>query len=112
MTSFVPFRRAKRLAALTLTLLLGLGIAVAHAHQRRSERAAHTRAHEAVARLAGTSDLALSSTARWLRHPSLSESGASAADLPASLDVDPAGALIAPPIELMHEGGVDLVSRP
>jgi hypothetical protein len=47
-----------------------------------------------VARATGLSDLALSSSSRWLRHPSLAEPSAAAWDAPIGLDVDPAGATI------------------
>ena len=59
---------------------------------RRDDRRA-----DALVTLLGVGDLALSSSARWLRHPSLAEPAAASADLLASLDVDPAGALLGPP---------------
>jgi hypothetical protein len=64
---------------------------------RRVGQAARAPDVRAVVRLLGTADLALSSASRWLRHPSLTEPGASFADGPAILDNDPAGAAIAPP---------------
>lgn len=55
------------------------------------------RSAQAVVRVTGLPDLALSSTARWLRHPSQVEPWAAVADLPASLDTEPAGVVIGPP---------------
>lgn len=52
---------------------------------------------QSVVRLLGVADLALSSSSRWLRHPSITEPGAPFADGPAILDNDPAGAMIGPP---------------
>jgi hypothetical protein len=48
-------------------------------------------------RRTGSSELALSATSRWLRHPALAEPGAACQDQPPCLDVDPAGLAIAPP---------------
>ncbi len=77
------------LCALVLAML-------AHAHALRAAtnapRAERERA--ALVRLLGTPDLAVSSSSRWLRHPSLSEPGAAFTDGPAVLDTDPAGAAI------------------
>jgi hypothetical protein len=55
---------------------------------------------DAVASRLPTSDLALSGGARWLRAISLEEPGAAFADGPALPDPDPAGAAMAPPVEL------------
>lgn len=84
--------------AVTLGLLVagGMGIVWDAARQRAERRQTLPEIH-AVARLLGTADMALSSASRWLRHPTLSEPGAAFADAPAILDVDPAGAWIAPP---------------
>ncbi|MEM7608835.1 MAG: hypothetical protein AAF411_26105, partial [Myxococcota bacterium] len=49
----------------------------------------------AVARV-GFSDLALSSSARWLRAPSQTERSAPLSDGPIAFDTDPAGALLGP----------------
>lgn len=92
----------------TLAVVLGLsglllaGI-LADASRRRAARDAEPQ-HEALVRVVGLGDLALSSSARWLRHPSQAEPGAATADLPSSLDVDPAGALIGPPTEVLRAG--------
>ncbi|HEY8429688.1 MAG TPA: hypothetical protein VIL20_14990 [Sandaracinaceae bacterium] len=67
--------------------------------------------HAAVVELVGTSDLALSSSARWLRHPSQAEPGAPFSDAPASLDVDPAGAWIGPPRRLLEVGALEVRRR-
>ncbi len=77
-------------------LLVTLDAARQRAHRGESEPDVRT-----VVRLLGTADMALSSASRWLRHPSLSEPGAAFADAPAILDADPAGAMIAPPRDLL-----------
>jgi hypothetical protein len=56
---------------------------------------------QSIVRLLGVADLALSSSSRWLRHPSVSEPGAPFAEGPAILDNDPAGAVIGPPHEVL-----------
>lgn len=84
--------------AATLGMLLAAAVGVAwDAARCRSVRREAQPQVQAVVRLLGTADLALSSASRWLRHPSLSEPGAAFADAPAILDADPAGALMAPP---------------
>jgi len=86
---------------LALTLVAG-GAAVALDGARlRVKRLQSQSEIRAIVGLLGTADLALSSASRWLRHPSLTEPGAPFADAPAVLDADPAGAMIAPPRELM-----------
>ena len=57
----------------------------------------------AAVRSIGFADLVLSSSARWLRHPSQVELAAPFQDGPASFDVDPAGAVIGPPIARTSE---------
>ena len=88
-------------------LLLPIAILVAgllvDAARRRDERA-RERSPRALVDAIRIPDLALSSSARWLRHPSQAEPGAATADLPSSLDVDPAGALIGPPREVLRAG--------
>ncbi len=99
-------RSRPRLRALAATLLLclgTLGAVLVDAERRRSTRRAQIE-HAALVDTTRMPDLALSSSARWLRHPSLSEPGAATADLPSSLDVDPAGALIGPPTEILRSG--------
>lgn len=104
--SFVPGRRP-RLAALVLLVVLATlcGVLVDAAARRGARDDAR---QDAVVALTGLPDLALSSSARWLRHPSQTEPAAAAADLPASLDVDPAGAMIGPPREVLRQGAVEL----
>jgi hypothetical protein len=70
------------------------------ASARRAAKAKEAPAVDALARRLPTSDLALSGGARWLRAISLEEPGAAFADGPASPDPDPAGAAMAPPVEL------------
>jgi hypothetical protein len=65
------------------------------------ERAPHV---QSIVRLLGLADLALSSSSRWLRHPSITEPGAAFADGPAILDNDPAGAVIGPPHDVLAGG--------
>jgi hypothetical protein len=93
-------RRLLRAAAIAGALLFALclmGIDAA-ARRRRLHGAEVTRARRAVVRLAGAPDLALSSSSRWLRHPSQVEITAAVQDGPASLDVDPAGLVLGPPL--------------
>lgn len=71
-----------------------------------ARRASSRRGDAAVALLASrlpTSDLALSGGARWLRALSVEEPGAAFADGPAMPDPDPAGASVAPPVEVWSE---------
>lgn len=93
--------RARRIA---LIFVASPAIAIASiagdAASRRAARSVEAPAIEALARRLPTSDLALSGGARWLRAVSLEEPGAAFADGPASPDPDPAGAAIAPPIEV------------
>lgn len=106
---FEPLRRVRVAAAALGLLLVALTGVLVDAHLRRAAR--DDARMDAAVILTGTPDLALSSSARWLRHPSQAEPGAALADLPASLDVDPAGALIGPPREILGRGGVTLVRR-
>jgi len=93
----------RRTLALGLVLWLALLAGpVLDARRRRAGAAAGSRARAAAARVLGLPDLALSSSSRWLRHPSQSERGAPFADAPASLDTDPGGAVLGPPRELFE----------
>lgn len=47
-----------------------------------------------IVRVTGLSELALSTSSTWLRHPALAAPSAGASDAPLGLDVDPAGAVI------------------
>jgi hypothetical protein len=98
--SRAPWTRAQgALLALAVALLSVLAI-LADASRQRAERDAAR--NDAVVALTGLPDLALSSSVRWLRHPSQTEPAAAASDLPASLDMDPAGAWIGPPRAVFH----------
>jgi hypothetical protein len=94
--------RLRAFALSTVALAVAFAAMLLDADRRRDARDAAR--HDAVVTLAGTGDLALSSSARWLRHPSQAEPGAAFSDLPASLDVDPAGAWIGPPREILAVG--------
>ncbi len=93
--------RARRIAlALVLSpAIVVMGLAY-DAHARRAAKANDAASIDALARRLPTSDLALSGGARWLRAISLEEPGAAFADGPALPDPDPAGAAMAPPVEL------------
>jgi hypothetical protein len=97
-------RRAMRIAVALLVspalVVAGLGY---DAHVRRGSKGSEAPAIDALARRLPTSDLALSGGARWLRAVSLEEPGAAFADGPATPDPDPAGAVMAPPVELWSE---------
>ncbi len=94
-------RYAMRVAVALLVspVLVVSGLAF-DARARRADKDVESPSIEALARRLPTSDLALSGGARWLRSVSLEEPGAAFADGPASPDPDPAGAAMAPPIEL------------
>jgi hypothetical protein len=84
------------LSLLGLVTLALAGVAW-HAHARAAERRQEQAAIEAVTRLLPAADLSFAGSARHLRFPSLEEPGAAFADAPASPDLDPAGAAVAPP---------------
>ena len=88
-------------AALTLLLALGLLWVRGDAAERRAARLQHQDERDAAVRILGTADLFLSSSSRWIRHPSISEPGAAFQEMCAGLDVDPAGGLIGPAPELL-----------
>lgn len=88
-----------------------LAAVLVDASWRRGARDARATRAEALVELTGLPDLALSSSSRWLRHPSLAEPGAAFSDLPASLDVEPAGALIGPPRAVLRVGATELTIR-
>jgi hypothetical protein len=97
-------RRVQRLGLLLLAspavVVLVLSV---DARVRRARKAAREPAIESVARRLPTSDLALSGGARWLRAVSLEEPAAAFADGPAMPDPDPAGASMAPPVDVWKE---------
>ncbi|MEA2747402.1 MAG: hypothetical protein QOI41_1545 [Myxococcales bacterium] len=92
---------ARRIATILVLspVLVITGLAY-DAHTRRAAATHDSAAIDAVASRLPTSDLALSGGARWLRAISLEEPGAAFADGPALPDPDPAGAAMAPPVEL------------
>jgi len=108
-----PGARAKLLGAGALAIVLAAAGVVYDAGERRAgaARAQQQVLARAAVRVLGTPDLALSSSSRWLRHPSSTEPGAPFADAPASLDVDPGGAVLGPPVELLRVGARDAVVR-
>jgi hypothetical protein len=94
-------RRAMRIAVALIVspALVIVGLAY-DAQARRAAKATEAPTIDALARRLPSSDLALSGGARWLRSVSLEEPGAAFADGPATPDPDPAGAAMAPPVEL------------
>jgi hypothetical protein len=70
-------------------LLAGAVAMLVDAQVRRAAQQARDPEVQSVVRLLGVADLALSSSSRWLRHPSITEPGAPFADGPAILDNDP-----------------------
>ena len=97
--------RLTALALVSVVCALGLLAVAGDARARRDEGASGRTARSALARALGLPDLALSSDARWLRHPSQAEPAAAISDAPGALDVDPAGAWLGPPRRLLHEIG-------
>lgn len=94
--SYAPGQRVFRAsfaAAILLVLLAVIGLDV-RARQANAE-ANHSEILAVVEQL-GFADLALSSSARWLRTPSQSERSAPLTDAPLSFDTDPAGAVLGP----------------
>jgi hypothetical protein len=89
-------RRLRAVASALAVLALAVLAAAWDARARRPD----TRAVDAFVSRTGSSELALSTTSRWLRHPSSAEPGAACQDQPPCLDTDPAGLAIAPPRSL------------
>jgi hypothetical protein len=83
-----------RLALVALALSVGIVAAIA-AHAERAARPSGA-AMVGLVEATGLSDLFLSSSSRWLRHPSVTERAAPLSDAPDGLDVDPAGLAIPP----------------
>ena len=90
-------RRRRERALLALLGLAALAIGAIALDASARGRVAETLEMARITRATGLSDLALSSSSRWLRHPSLAEPGAATWDAPLGLDVDPAGATIPGP---------------
>lgn len=84
----IPF-----LIGLSLLALAAIGLDATRLRSARPSLAIES------TRALGLTDLALSSTARWLRHPSQAERSAAVADTPYPLDVEPAGGILLPPRE-------------
>ncbi len=80
-----------------LLVVAALIAVVVDANRRRGADDSDIRA--GVVSRTGLADLALSSSQRWVRHPSQVEFGAPFADGPLLLDPDPSGALVGPPVE-------------
>jgi len=96
--------QARWFALISALLALGAAWMLFDAAARRAAQQKRGPQVQAVARLLGVADLALSSSSRWLRHPSVTEPGAAFADGPAIPDNDPAGALISPPLDVLAAG--------
>jgi len=105
---YTPGKRMIRLLVVCALFALALIVVGLDVRARRQDEATRIGRTRAVVGLLGFADLALSSDARWLRHPSQAESGAAFADLPGALDIDPAGAAIGPPLTLLEQGGTTL----
>ena len=90
--------RERALGVLLAALALALALAALDASTRTRTRGSDLAMMSRVAEATGLSDLALSSSSRWLRHPSLAEPNAALWDAPLGLDVDPAGASIRRPL--------------
>lgn len=101
-------RRARALAAALVVALLAIAGVLGDAARRRGADEERRAMRSAVVRVLGTPDLALSSSSRWLRHPSQAEPGAPFADAPGMPDPDPAGGVIAPPREILRIGAPEV----
>jgi hypothetical protein len=97
--SVPSFARARLSALLGVTAVLVLALISTGIDARaRSVTGRAQQAHAArIVRATGLSELALSTSSTWLRHPSLAAPSAAVSDAPLGLDVDPAGATIARP---------------
>ena len=91
------WRAPVSLLAIEAVVLTGIA---AHAFRKRAERQLAVPAITAVSRLLPGADLSVSGGTRQLRFPSIEEPGAAFSDAPASADIDPAGAALAPPIDV------------
>lgn len=87
--------RLRRFALAALALFAAVFGAVAHAIAKR--HAWNEGPVRAFTTRTGATDLALSTSSRWLRHPSVAEPAAACQDQPPCFDTDPAGLAIAPP---------------
>lgn len=96
-------RRLLALAAVALALVLSLGVLVLDAQARVREGRAERERTARIARVTGLSELALSTSSTWLRHPALAAPAEATSGATLGLDQDPAGAVIARPA-LRREG--------
>jgi hypothetical protein len=103
--------RLRALAGASLALAVALSAVVIDAARRRDADRRPRADRAQLAAAIGLADLALSSGARWLRHPSQVEPAAAIADAPGALDVDPAGALVSPSRDLLGAGGSGALER-
>lgn len=94
-----------RAAAVALlgTLVVVLGAITLDAHARRADADRRAPLLLALVRATGSADLALSSGASWLRHPT-SAAPADACAGPTCLDTDPAGLALPPARETFARG--------
>ncbi len=93
----ISFRIPLAILATEAAVLAGFAL---HARTRIHDREHDEAAVAAVTRVLPAADLSLAGAARHLRFPSLEEPGAAFSDAPASPDLDPAGAALAPPIDV------------
>lgn len=103
--------RIRMLIASSIVLAIALGGALADATRKRDADREGRALRASLATQVGWGDLALSSNARWLRNPSQVEPAAAVSDIPGGFDVDPAGAFIAPPREVLREGARGSIER-
>jgi len=101
----------RRLAVLGITLALFAVAVLTVLLDARSRRVLDASALDAFVRRTGSSELALSSTSRWLRHPGLAEPGAACQDQPPCLDTDPGGLAIGPPRATFGRAGAGSLER-
>ncbi len=103
--------RIRMLIAISVAFLFMLGGVLTDATRRRNADREGRALRLTLATHIGWADLALSSNARWLRNPSQVEPAAAISDIPGGFDVDPAGAFISPPREVLREGARGAIER-
>ena len=87
-------RRLRSLGVALALAAIALGALAVDARMRTSAGREAEERSAAIVRATGLSELALSTTSSWLRHPTLAAPSAGASEAPLGLDVDPAGAVI------------------
>jgi hypothetical protein len=92
-------RTLASLGALVVALALAVSAVLLDASARRRARAREQVVIDLVSARLPSSDLSLSGGARWLRAPSMEEPSAAFAEGPAMPDPDPAGGVMAPPVD-------------